>query len=691
MGLNMSKVRFRLSTDLLARLGEELNPGPDQSILELVKNSYDADARLCTVELDQTTTPGGTITISDNGDGMSASTIVDGWLVLGRSRKRKHERTRLGRVPAGSKGLGRLAALRMGETAILHSRSRNDPETEHSLSIDWTKFDSAEVVEDVDLNIESRVKKDGKYGTEAILKGVRSALSRSDVERLARAMLLLADPFGGKNSFRPVLRVREFRDLEKLVQNQYFKHADYHLRAVVDRVGHGRARVLDWHGAELFRADHGELARRHTEYHCPRLQFDLWAFILARESFAGREVTIDQVREWLAAFGGVHLYENGLRVAPYGNAGNDWLEMNLARSRSPEERPSTNNAIGRLWLDNSEDALKQKTDRSGYVESEGFREVVRFAKDSLSWMARKRMEVALARRAVQRQSVGTTSRQARKELEEVLSRVPGKSRSHVVAAVKEYDKARKKEVDVLRREVQLYRTLGTAGITAATFAHESSGNALKVLGQATRSLERRALANMSERAYREQLAQPVSLIQQATGTLGALGNITLSLVDHDKRRVGRIELHNTVRGLMQLFAPFLEERKVSIELGLTRGRNPTLRASESAVESILANLVNNSLYWLEQTHDRDRVLRVATSIDAERVQLRVADSGPGIRGIGLSEVWLPGQTTRPNGTGLGLTIVYDVAKDLGGTVEATATCDLGGAEFCVALPILGES
>ncbi|GAG05310.1 unnamed protein product, partial [marine sediment metagenome] len=45
--------------------------------------------------------------------------------------------------------------------------------------------------------------------------------------------------------------------------------------------------------------------------------------------------------------------------------------------------------------------------------------------------------------------------------------------------------------------------------------------------------------------------------------------------------------------------------------------------------------------------------------------------------------------TRPNGTGLGLTIVRDTVTDLGGTVDALEKGELGGAEFIIELPILG--
>lgn len=65
------------------------------------------------------------------------------------------------------------------------------------------------------------------------------------------------------------------------------------------------------------------------------------------------------------------------------------------------------------------------------------------------------------------------------------------------------------------------------------------------------------------------------------------------------------------------------------------------------------------------------------------------DNGPGIRGINVSDIWLPGETTYPNGTGLGLTIVRDTVQDLGGSVDAVGQGELGGAEIIIQLPILG--
>jgi len=145
---------FRFSPDILKRLGEELNPSLDQSILELVKNSFDANAKECTVVLRNTEQGGGAIEISDDGDGMDAEEILNGWLVLGRSGRSIEQRTRLNRIPSGSKGLGRLAALRLGTAATLRSWPSEKPQREYRLKIEWSRYESASVVEEVPLTVE---------------------------------------------------------------------------------------------------------------------------------------------------------------------------------------------------------------------------------------------------------------------------------------------------------------------------------------------------------------------------------------------------------------------------------------------------------------------------------------------------------------------------------------------------------
>jgi signal transduction histidine kinase len=688
----MSEAHLRFSTSILSRLGEELNPNIDQGLIELVKNAYDADARECTIELIRTDDVGGEFRITDDGIGMDRDAIEDGWLVLGQSRKSSRDRTpKFGRLPAGNKGLGRLAALRMGSIADLIARPEQDPELEYSVKLNWDEFVPFEVVENVPLQVIQRKRAPNtKPGTTISIRNLRSRITRADVARLARGMLLLADPFDDNpTGFRPVLKASEFKDLERLVQRRYFDEAEFHLSAELDECGRARAQVTDWKGAPLHSAKHADLSPRKPEgrYACPPATFDLYAFVLDSTTFTQHpRVTLSEVREWLGKFGGVHLYIRGLRVAPYGDSGNDWLDMNLSRAKSPEARFSTNTSIGRLATADVDEVFLQKTDRSGIADGEAFFELRRFATDALNWMAKRRLEERDKRLAKEKEETSRKVRHSKKNVEEVIQSLSSQQQQDMKASFAAYDRERDRETATLRKDVQLYRTMSTAGIIASVFAHETKRPLSLILSDTATVL--RLIQQQSSKKSRAAVERRISGIAKHARALDALVSLNLRLVDSEKRRTSRVDLHATIEGIVAMLAPFVKERGITLEQELDQGK-PYLRGSEAAIESILMNLVSNSLRAFEEILPGERKLVIRTEISQAWLTLRVLDNGPGIRGVSVKDIWLPGETTYPNGTGLGLAIVRDTTLDLGGKVDAVKKGALGGAEIVVELPILG--
>lgn len=689
------KTSFRFSPKILARLGEELNQSFDQSVLELVKNAYDADANQCVIELNKTASLGGTVIVSDDGDGMEPSDISDGWLVLGRSKKTADKLTTKGRTPAGSKGLGRLAALRMGTDFRLSSIPKSNSRRLHQLSVAWSAFDSADVVEDVPLAIETKKNTDGGHGTRIELCGLRASIPSDDVRKMARALLLLTDPFGDKgNSFKVELVAPEFKEIEALVRQKYFDVADFHLKAELNTKGIGTAQVLDWQGKELARTNLTSIRRGKNKgepYQGPVATFDLWIFLLGgdNEQFSARKVSATEIRKWLQAFGGVHVYQDDIRVTPYGNPGNDWLEMNLARARSPEERPSTNTSIGRVQVSGKGNhVLRQKTDRTGFIEDDSFIELKAFINDSLGWLARWRLELAEKRRGTEKKETPRQAALQKERVEVAIAKAPKDVQKELQVAFSSYEKTRDKETDNLKKEVQLYRTLSTAGITASTFSHESLGNPLKAIEVRVNTLKSRVPRYVNAQDQ-SKLMDPINEIDKATTSLSTLSLATLSLIRAGKRRIGKVSVHDTIEQVTTIFKPFMEGRTTTIDLALADGA-PFLRTTEAALESIFANLINNSLAAFARAGSKSRKIKISTAVANDIINISFADSGPGLQEITPAEIWLPGLTTNPEGTGLGLTIVRDTIRDMGGTIEVNPESQLGGAEFTIKLPILGR-
>jgi signal transduction histidine kinase len=673
------KGNLRFSPDILIRLGEELVPNPTDGLLELVKNAYDADASSCTIKIEKNT-----IRIEDDGNGMTDADILEGWLLIGGSRKDAKKPTELGRIPVGNKGLGRLAALRLGRKATLVSRPKEKAGTEYRITIDWEKVEQGAFVEQEFFDIVSASTTKAK-GTEIILEAIPKALPRDEIPKLSKSLLLLSDPFDNEAGFYASVECNLFKDLSGVAKKNYFADADFHLRASVDTNGRPTAHVLDWQDKVLFSSKPEEFKNR--RYKTPPATFDLWNFKLDGRSFSSKNSPIQDVREWLRVVGGVHLYHRKMRVRPFGEPGYDWLEMDRKRAGSPEERPSTNNSVGQIKIADLNELLTQKTDRAGFIENQAFRELKRFAIDALNWMATRRLAVAEEKRETKRASTSPAVAKARAEVEKkVRSAVPKKHQPAVLSAFKRFESAKQSETVALKEDLQLYRSLATAGTTSAVFAHESHKPLTNILSVAD-SIKHRAKHLLGE-LFHQKLEQPLQLLVTAVKALQSFSLLPLNLLRREKRRTGVVDVASAADELVGYLKAFFADAQ--IELVLIKPAKPVeIAGSRALVESILANLAMNALKAFDNKRARvdGRRVEIRIQVVDNNVEVKVLDNGPGIRGIGIDEIWLPGRTTSPDGTGFGLTIVRDSVADLRGTRGVLANGELGGAEFIITLPL----
>ena len=674
-------VRFRVSTDILRRLGEELITSLDQGLVELVKNAHDADACECTVELRNVEKPGGTVVITDDGDGMSRDDMLDGWLVLGRSRKVAHERTPLGRWPAGSKGLGRLGALRMGDEVRLATRPRGQSSCEHSLCIRWPDFENRDDIDDVELSIHS-TRTQAPPGTRIEIRGLKTPVDEAATRKLARELILLSDPFGDPCGFKPILVAPEFKALEELVDRAYFDDAELQLVADLDAKGQASAKVLDRSGNVRWRSS---VEGFKNAYRAPAARFEVWVFLIQQSSFEGRAATVGEVRKWLKEVGGIHLYHRGLRVRPYGDPGHDWLDMNLARSRDPVLRPSTNTAIGRLTVLDEDEALLPKTDRTGFIENEAFSELRRFAKSALDWMHDQRQKERTERRLRQKEQATELAKRAEQELQKTLSTLPEAHRSSVRSAVRNRDSALMSERDQLLAELTLYQTMASVGTAVSVFAHEIEGPATD-LTLSIEAVERRS-RKVLEDQYQATIGRQIEAVKRSAERIARFATLPLALLKRSKRHRGPLDVNRSVEAAVNLFLPYLQDAHITVLCELC-SETVNIRGSVSAVEAIVSNLITNAVKAFRRPGlpSFKRRLVVRTAVTGDQVRITVLDNGPGIPPDLGNRIWLPGVTSDENGTGLGLTIVRDTVSELRGTAEVVPKGELGGAEFIISLP-----
>lgn len=669
---DLLKATLRFSPKVLTHLGEALVPNADQAVLELVKNAFDADASTCTVQLDESDS-GLTLHVIDNGNGMTPQELRDRWLLLGSSTKSKAERTgRFNRLPVGDKGLGRLAALRLGHSAEISTKSGRKGARPCTLDIDWSKYSAATAVDQVELEIKPGGRQKQR-GTRIQVSGIQQ-IDSEDVDRLSRALALVSDPFRDSGSFSVKFVGTAVKNKASFTK-KLFKLARYRIIARYDGGEVVDVKLIGRGNKTLNRAI---LKAKGTTV---PFEFELWEFIMARRAFSIETYPFDEIKRWIAAFGGVHLFDGDIRIAPQTERPTDWLDMNLRRARSPEERPSTNNSIGRVVIDNSSGQIVQTTDRVSFFQNEAYHNLVVCCQQVLDWSAKVRVDAREIDRITSRNQ-GQEARKLRDAAIDVLEKeLKPDQLSKILPAVESAFKVSVTEVESVRADNVLYRAMATAGITAVVFSHEI-GHPLGVL--------RRRLPDIMKvlEQHGGALRDPIELVRQSVTRLSAYVDLPTRFSQRARRRTSLVPIASAVLDLVKAFSAIVAEQHIRIATSIDALDQDGIYGSRAMIDAIFANLFTNSVRAFRRgiTKTPRRISlsmrRVGSSRDA---LITYTDNAGGLKDVALDEIWKPGITTTPGGTGFGLTIVRDTVTDLGGTIAATAKPS--GLEFRVRLPV----
>jgi two-component system, sporulation sensor kinase E len=144
-------------------------------------------------------------------------------------------------------------------------------------------------------------------------------------------------------------------------------------------------------------------------------------------------------------------------------------------------------------------------------------------------------------------------------------------------------------------------------------------------------------------------------------------------------------LNDVARETLELLAPELENRGITIEKNLAR-RLSTTPIDPAQIKQALVNLVKNAM----QAMTRGGMLRLETGETPDCIWISVSDTGRGISQDQINHIFEPFYTTKKKGTGLGLMIVQRIVRDHGGRIEVESRVGQG-TSFRIWLPLPGRT
>ena len=228
----------------------------------------------------------------------------------------------------------------------------------------------------------------------------------------------------------------------------------------------------------------------------------------------------------------------------------------------------------------------------------------------------------------------------------------------------------------LEAELRQAERLSSLGQLAAGMAHEIR-NPLAGIAMTAQVLKSRLGERPDADPYLERIQAEIQRLERIVRSL-------LEFSRPARPRLAPLDVAASARRVLEDLAG--QAAAAGIELVPPDAAAPgAALADGDQIHQVLLNLVQNALQAC-QPGDRIGIdlERAAAVGGADRLQVRVWDSGPGVLEAARSRLFEPFFTTKAEGTGLGLAVCRQILEEHGGRIQYRPR-PAGGAEFCLQL------
>jgi signal transduction histidine kinase len=219
--------------------------------------------------------------------------------------------------------------------------------------------------------------------------------------------------------------------------------------------------------------------------------------------------------------------------------------------------------------------------------------------------------------------------------------------------------------------------LAAVGQLGAGIAHEVKNPLAGILGCAQLSLRDAQAGTL--------LQKNLVLIEKETKRCKTIIENLLKFARQEKAVLEPTDLNRVVEDAIGIVRHQLELQQIKIDRDLAADL-PEIRGSANQLQQVLMNLMINAQHAMEGSPGRVTV--TTRLVRADRIEIRVTDTGPGIPKEILPRIFEPFFTTKPTGkgTGLGLAVSYGIIKDHAGEIRPESEPGKG-ATFVITLPV----
>ena len=354
---------FSVDTNIFRQLGEFLVGRDSTALVELVKNSYDADSRAVLIDGSNLADPESSrIEIIDNGCGMTVDEFEQGFLRIATRIKTEGSRRSaiFQRRFTGEKGIGRLALHKLARQVQIVSFKWNGEigngiqlparNTGFRAKIDWDLIEKKQTLDEIEATdaivVETEIFRNSEQGagTKILLRKLRNTWAQREISKFHDDVATLVPPYAlvtkipstvlSKRLIFDTPKYRDDNDNEPSSQN-------FHIKLLGDLAYSASFMASEINAANWILEIDSDSQSRTIRYHIAPTRITLekypdstpveFARAISASThpicFQARILQKDFVR-WGKRYQGIRVYMEGFRVLPYGEPTDDWLGLN---------------------------------------------------------------------------------------------------------------------------------------------------------------------------------------------------------------------------------------------------------------------------------------------------------------------------------------------------------------------------
>jgi len=732
---------FSIDSSLLFQIGEQLVAKPSIALAELVKNAYDADATKVIITMENVEQKGGIIVVEDDGHGMTFEEMEKSWMRIATTTKRDSPISRIYRRPlTGAKGIGRFAARRLGNKLTVQSIAERIDEPKEGViaEFDWKKdFKPGNDLVEISVTYTRKQVNPGtQTGVTLFIEDVRDAWTEDDLAELRRDLLTIQSPFPdlvarsevtnkidypedpGFNIEFEIKGIGQIEDLSGGLGEAFLDASWAMLDGHIDKEGCAHYEIRIQKTKEVEQLIDSENKYNGLEEARLRIYFMVYRKDFFTEFDFGVRDAVRKGREE----GGVRVYLDGFRVFPYGDVGDDWLELDKASAKNidigrqiaPPKTviefaasipgrpflliPRNNQLFGAVFLSQTTHTeVEVNISRERLIASPTEAKLRRFVLNGIYWMTLKYAAYRVLEEAKNKppkppQTIHEIIDETKQRISALA--IPQENSERIIQYLDRVTELVKEQEEERFSEISMLRTLASAGTTIILMNHQLRALITAVL-QIKEDLRmlRSQIPPAIHPHYDDIITQITEWHEMVKRQVSQLGFL---LAPESRKQRKRHVLRQIVDNMSNPMSYYIKTHNIQFNNNVPPALH-TPPIFEAELYSILINLLSNALKAVyDQPHRQ-------IAVEAEKINrtlyIRMMDTGRGLPPEWRNNpdiAFKPFITKSiPNpvlgvGTGLGLKVVKDILEQYAGEARFVEVDQPWATCIEIELPERGE-